>query len=151
MTLWRISNHADLAGTGGLLGAARWHSQGRPIVYLATSPASALLEILVHLELDSPRALPKAYQLLQIDVPPQVSRLDLDPSILTDDWGSQTLLTRRIGDRWLRDNASALLHVPSAIVPHTHNVLFNPLHPDARDCRVIASARYPFDPRLFRS
>ena len=50
MRLWRISNYADLAGTGGLVDNARWHSKGRRIVYLADSPASALLELLVRFD-----------------------------------------------------------------------------------------------------
>ena len=50
MELWRISNYADLSGAGdGLLAAGRWHTRGRRIVYLADHPASALLEMLVHM------------------------------------------------------------------------------------------------------
>ena len=47
MFLWRISNHSALDGRGGLYAPARWHSQGHPVVYLATSPAGALVEVLV--------------------------------------------------------------------------------------------------------
>ncbi len=68
MRLWRISNYADLTGAGGLTSSARWHSRGTKIVYLADHPASALLERLVHLEID-PEDLPSAYQLLAIEVP----------------------------------------------------------------------------------
>ena len=50
MRLWRISNRASLSGDGGLLASARWHSRGKRIVYLADHPASALLEVIVHLE-----------------------------------------------------------------------------------------------------
>ncbi|WP_137938663.1 RES family NAD+ phosphorylase [Chitinivorax sp. B] len=148
LTLWRISNYADLAGKGGLIGPARWHSKGRPIVYLATSPASALLETLVHLEVNSLAALPRNYQLLQVTVPDHVSIASLDQDILTDDWREQTLLTRSIGDQWLRQGASALLYVPSAIVPHTQNMLMNPLHPDTNRCVILSAQRYPFDNRL---
>ena len=58
MFLWRISNHRTLDGRGGLETSARWHTLGRPVVYLAESVASALLEVLVHLEL-SPVGLPR--------------------------------------------------------------------------------------------
>ncbi|MFL6462844.1 MAG: RES domain-containing protein, partial [Bryobacteraceae bacterium] len=50
LVLWRISNHADLAGIGGLRCSARWHSQGHRVVYLAWSPSAALIEAMVHLE-----------------------------------------------------------------------------------------------------
>jgi RES domain-containing protein len=46
--LWRISNHTALEGTGGLLASGRWHSKGRPIIYCAPDPSTALLEVLVH-------------------------------------------------------------------------------------------------------
>ena len=52
MLLWRISNHLSLAGEGGLRASGRWYSRGRRIVYCAQSPAAALLEILVHFEID---------------------------------------------------------------------------------------------------
>ena len=42
MILWRISRHRDLSGEGGLRAAGRWHEAGRPVVYLAESPAAAM-------------------------------------------------------------------------------------------------------------
>ena len=68
MFLWRISNHSTLDGRGGLHAAARWHSQGYAIVYLAASPAGALVEVLVHLELD-PQRLPASYRMLKAEAP----------------------------------------------------------------------------------
>ncbi|MGB9409097.1 MAG: RES family NAD+ phosphorylase, partial [Terracidiphilus sp.] len=48
-TLWRISNYVDLSGEGGLTASARWHTKGKPVVYLADSPAGAMLERIVHM------------------------------------------------------------------------------------------------------
>jgi RES domain-containing protein len=67
--LWRISNYADLSGTGGVLHPGRWHHRGRPIVYLAESPAAALLEVLVHVQVSHPGELPAHYQLMEIALP----------------------------------------------------------------------------------
>ena len=53
MRLWRISNHASLTGEGGLYASGRWHTRGQRVVYLADHPASALLEVMVHLEIDA--------------------------------------------------------------------------------------------------
>ncbi|MDE3106013.1 MAG: RES family NAD+ phosphorylase, partial [Acidobacteriota bacterium] len=44
LQLWRISNFRSLAGEGGLRYAGRWHTAGKPIVYLAASAAGALVE-----------------------------------------------------------------------------------------------------------
>lgn len=52
MELWRISNYADLSGEGGLRAAGRWHTRGKRIVYLTDHPASALLELLAHMDRD---------------------------------------------------------------------------------------------------
>jgi hypothetical protein len=68
MGVWRISNHATLDGAGGLRASARWHTKGRRILYCATSPAGALLEILVHHELRL-ADLPATYRLIRIQYP----------------------------------------------------------------------------------
>ena len=111
---------------------------------------AALLEILVHLEFGDPAELPDAYQLLQIDAADAISRITLDAVALPDNWRRQPAATQAAGTRWLAELSSALLLVPNAIVPHTANILINPLHPDAALLRIIAMERYPFDDRLFR-
>lgn len=150
MILWRISNHLDLSGAGGFRAAARWHHDGAPIVYTASSPASALLEVMVHLELNDLTQLPDAYQLLKIDVPDGLVIRELGEADLVADWQISLETTRTLGDRWLRGFASALLAVPSAIVPYTQNYLLNPAHPDARKIEITSHGSYPFDFRLFK-
>lgn len=147
MILWRISNYADLSGAGGLMRQGRWHHRGRPIVYLASSAASALLETLVHLEAATPSELPRNYQLLEVELPDNAS-IQSTPELTNANWRQQLTLTRRIGDQWLAAGSSLLLRVPSAVVGRTVNLLFNPAHPQAPECRVVSVARYPFDGRL---
>ena len=147
MRLWRISNHADLAGAGGMRAGGRWHSAGHPIVYCGTSPAACLLEALVHVSVRGPDDLPVHYQLLAFDLPDDVA---LAPSPgLPPDWRTNLSATRAAGDEWLRSLSSLLLAVPSALVPQTHNVLFNPLHPDAHKAQVADIVRHPFVSRFF--
>jgi RES domain-containing protein len=146
MILWRISNYADLNGAGGVLHSGRWHHRGRPVVYLAQSPAGALLEALVHVEAASPSDLPASYQLLEVELPDHAGLIieaDLAANHL-----HQLTRTRRCGDAWLASGASLLLRVPSVVVGRTHNLLFNPAHPLATQCRVVSVARHPFDMRL---
>lgn len=147
MRLWRISNHADLSGEGGLRASGRWHSKGRRVVYLADHPASALIEVLAHLEIDV-EDFPADYQLLAIDAPDGIAVTALDAASLPPDWRAQTLLTRARGDDWLRGGASALLCVPCAIVPSASNYLLNPAHADATRLSIAEIVRAPFDPRL---
>ena len=147
MLLWRISNYATLAGRGGISASARWHTAGRPIVYLAETPAGALTEILVQLEL-APEELPRSYQLLKISAADDVAVKTVAPGKLRKGWRNDAVMTRTIGDQWLASRETALLRVPSAIVPETWNVLLNPAHTDAPRVRIISHHRYPWDQRL---
>jgi RES domain-containing protein len=145
--LWRISNHDALDGRGGLIASARWHTRGRPVVYLATTPAGALVEALVHLEL-RPNQLPKSYRLLKAEAPDDLPRMRF--SALTEDWRENETASRTLGDEWLSRAQTALLEVPSAILPETMNMLLNPLHPDAARVGMVWHEAYPFDKRLFK-
>jgi len=128
MLLWRISRHWDLSGAGGLRAPGRWHDRGLPVVYLAETPAGALLEVCVH---TSANDVPPSYTLLAVSVEDQTAMETLDVSSLRPDWIDHTESTRERGSEWLRSVRSALWRVPSALVPVTFNVLLNPL-PSAR-------------------
>jgi RES domain-containing protein len=148
--LWRISNHADLKGRGGLRAGGRWHTKGREVVYCSEEPPGALLEALVHIEVESLEDLPKTYQLLRIEFPRNVAVEEVALAELPSDWKRRTLFTRSIGDAWLAARRSAALRVPSAISPHAHNVLLNPRLLGETGIRVVSKSRYPFDARLFK-
>jgi RES domain-containing protein len=145
MVLWRISRHLELSGTGGLFLAGRWHHNGSPVVYLATNPAAALLEVCVHTAAND---VPPSYTLIKVSVPSELTVARIDMSELPEDWAKRQSLTRDLGASWLKAKASALLEVPSAIVPETVNIVLNPLHPQASLCAIVGSRSYPFDSRL---
>jgi RES domain-containing protein len=145
--LWRISNYADLTGAGGLKAAGRWHNRGIPIVYLGESIALAMLETLVHFEL-SPDEVPDNFQLLAINTDENIAIAQLSENALLADWQSNQDYTRAIGDEWLMSASSALLKVPSAIIPESYNYLFNPRHPDADKIHIDSVRHCPFDQRL---
>lgn len=151
MKLWRVSNHADLSGRGGLRAGGRWHSPGRPIVYTAEHPALAVLEALVHLEINSFRGLPSHYQLLEIDVPEGISRESISDSLVEGRWSEDIAKTRAIGDAWLEQHRAVLLGVPSAVVPKSGNWLVNPLHPDVARFAIVSVTRFPFDSRMIKT
>jgi RES domain-containing protein len=120
MVLWRISNYADLLGIGAMEASARWHTAGRPVVYLAENPSSALLEVFVHLEADEGDR-PDTYQLLKIEADDGIAHESVDPSSMSSGWRNNEAETRSIGDDWLVRGETALLKVPSAITPETWN------------------------------
>jgi len=53
-----------------------------------------------------------------------------------------------IGDRWMSEARSAVLAVPSAIIPAETNFLINPAHPEFRRIRIGKPTPFDFDPRL---
>lgn len=148
MILWRISNFSDLKGIGGIKQSGRWHNAGNPIVYLAEHPALALLEIRVHLNADLD-ILPDSFQLLRVEVDDTILVETVEVGLNEKELHDQSI-TRRIGDAWLENGESALLKVPSVIVPISYNYLLNPLHSDAGRFSIVDHYQSPFDQRLFK-
>ncbi len=148
-TLWRISNYPDLSGEGARVASGRWHTLGRLVVYLAESPAGAMLERIVHLtDRNEEGILPRFFQLLQVSVPDEIPIKPL--SVLARvDWKEHSESTQPIGDAWLASLETPLARVPSAIVPRTWNYLLNPEHPDAKQIQIVEVINEQFDNRLF--
>lgn len=149
MIVYRISNcnyAGDLTGTGARLYGGRWNSEGKSMLYTASSRALAVLEVLVHL---NPLIVPDNFCLVEIEVP-EDSIYTLNPNLLPANWRSvspQTAL-RNLGDAFLKQQTSLLMKVPSSIVPAEYNYLLNPLHPDAVKARVVNRESFSFDERL---
>lgn len=92
----------------------------------------------VHLDLP-PELLPSDYGLVKIDLKGlSVETVDIMP----DD-------PRTFGDGWLRERRTAVLQVPSAIVPENPNLLLNPAHPLAAKAGFVSTRRFEFDQRLW--
>lgn len=147
MRVFRVTreHHADLSGEGGRRAGGRWHSKGRPILYTAADPGLAVLEVLVHLELDADE-IPTDYALMAIDLPDPVPTL---PSDAVRDLCDEAQ-TRTFGDQWPVDCSSLAIEVPSVIVPFGRNVLINPQHPDIGRIPAPAIHLLDWDRRLFR-
>jgi RES domain-containing protein len=136
-----------LAGRGGLEADGRWHAAGRPIVYLASSEALAVLEVRVHLGSVVPV---DPYAILVVELPARLVEV-LPREAWPRGWDAVPFgpASQRIGDRWLVEGRGAALRVPSVHSGSDFNVLFSPLHPKARHVRVVSRRRYAFDARLF--
>ena len=152
--LWRIAADTpgctadDLSGIGAKVTGGRWNSKGVPVVYCATSIALATLETVHYLRAG---ALPFNRFLVRIEVPASVwlARQVLDP--VPGGWDAIPAgrSARRAGDNWSAAGKSALLVVPSVIVPDECNVLINPRHPDAAAITASTVRRWQYDPRFF--
>jgi len=146
--LWRVSNYATLDGIGGLYLSGRWHSKGHPVLYCTFNPSTALLETLVHMEIDAEDR-PERFQVLKIEGPDTLSSERIDRDTLPIGWSADLLITQRIGDQWLAERRSLLLEVPSVLAPETWNVIVNPLHGEFGSLSIAALYEHPFDARFF--
>jgi RES domain-containing protein len=147
--LWRLSNYSTLDGGGGLSASGRWHTAGQRVVYCAPNPATALLEVLVHANIDI-EDIPVNLRYLEIDAPDTLAVEDVDASLLDGESKADPAVTRLAGDQWLRSGRTPLLRVPCVIVPATWNVLINPRHRDSKQARIIREHPPALDRRLVR-
>jgi RES domain-containing protein len=146
---WRIVNarHADRAftGEGAQQTGGRWNSPGVPMIYVSEHKSLAVLEILVHL--DPQDAL--SHLTFRIDFDESlVERLPHDR--LPVGWREEmpARVSRQVGDGWVRENRSAILAVPSAIIPEELNFLLNPMHPGFQRIAIGKPTPFTLDPRL---
>ena len=117
ITVWRIvsANYKDKAytGDGARIHGGRWNSKGVAVVYTAESLALASIEMIVNLP--APKLLQKYVRIsayIRLDLVLELSDVDLP-----EDWNSRPISpsTRAIGDRWMKEQRSAVLSVPRII------------------------------------
>jgi len=148
---WRICKPQYASSAFDGLGAAnhpgRWNSKGQKLVYTADSPALALLEIMVH----SSPALALLYHLISCSFDESLVET-LDPSILPSDWKNLVdpnwKPLQQLGSEWYKSARSAVLKVPTALVPQQWNYLLNPEHPDFVHVKTGEAVSFAPDPRL---
>ncbi len=149
---WRIvkNRHAERAfdGEGARLYGGRWNSPGVAVVYASESRALATLEVLAGLQTNSP--LPE-YVLVPAEFDESLV-LAVDLEDLPSDWRKNppSSSTQHLGDDWIASAESAVLKVPSPLVPQESNYLFNPRHPAFSEVSLGQPEGVAMDPRLIR-
>ncbi|HUG44135.1 MAG TPA: RES family NAD+ phosphorylase, partial [Acidobacteriota bacterium] len=107
----------------------------------------AALEFLVHVD---GAELPADLIHVEIDVPDDVRIDRIERAQLPRNWRKYPAPERlqQLGGDWLSGLATAVLQVPSAVIPEECNYLLNPLHVDATRFAFVRSADFIYDPRL---
>jgi RES domain-containing protein len=150
VTAWRLVKErfarSAFDGEGARWHGGRWNSPGTRMAYASESVALATLEVLVHLQVSA--VLP-SYALATIRFPEDLVEV-LDPTLLPANWRQfpSPPGLHAIGDQWIKERRSAILQVPSAIIPSASNFLLNPAHPEFAQTVVEPPEPYEFDPRL---
>ena len=156
MILWRIASEtrqygaADLSGAGAAAKPGRWNAIGEAVLYAAPTIAMAVLETAAHID---DAGLPQNRFLVRIDVPEKIwrARITLGVDALPVAWAAIPAGRTSVGfgSRWIREGASALLEVPSVIVPEETVVALNATHPEIERLKATVVRRFDY-PRLFR-
>jgi RES domain-containing protein len=155
VTVWRIAKHTrefaaeELSGGGAAAVGGRWNSEGKQVVYAATSISLCVLETLAHLGDDVHC---RNRFLVAIDIPARLwekrsllSAEDLPVTWLAEPAGMDTV---RLGDQWLTQANELLLLVPSVIVPEEFNLMINPSQKNASQIKARVVRPFVYDPRL---
>lgn len=153
--LWRIATDTpkyeanDLAGAGAKATGGRWNELGVAMLYTSETIALACLETVVHL---NSGGLSFNRFLVAIEVPDDLwsnARVETAASLRVG-WDAEPAGGASIGfgSAWVRSAVSAVLRVPSVIVPEEANALINPEHPDSTRITAVKVRKWLYDPRL---
>lgn len=153
ITAWRLDKaryaRESFTGKGARRVSGRWHHQGIPIVYASESLALSVIEKFVHLGFDSSRI---RFVYFKIDIQDSVEVLRLKSEELPKDWTAEPPAdsTKDIGSKWALEVRTAVLMVPSVLVPKSCNYLLNPMHRDFKKIRISNPIPFVFDPRMWK-
>jgi len=131
------------SGEGARLYGGRWNSTGVAVVYTSSAVSLAVLEWRAHLT----RWPSPASVIIEIAFD---ASLIWSPPRLPASWRRWPYpkTSAAVGDNWVRSGRSAVLKLPSAVVPSEFNYLLNPAHPDFGRISIGKPQVFKADPRL---
>ncbi|MEP6685599.1 MAG: RES family NAD+ phosphorylase [Verrucomicrobiota bacterium] len=147
---WRIvkEKHAKSAfsGEGARLFEGRWNSAGVRMVYCSEHLSLATLEILVHTRPVTIRDKFRAFRVTFDDA--LMTNVDLKK--LPKGWNAQppSAVSKNVGGEWIKSARSAVLALPSVLVPLERTFLLNPQHRDFAKIKIKDAGSFVLDPRL---
>ena len=153
-TIWRISKQKYAAtafrGEGAKKFGGRWNSAGNPIVYTSATLSLAALETFVHMEIEDAGNLLVA---IRADIPDGIRIKTITQETLPSNWRDYPAPPELadIGDKWFTSQKTAVIRVPSVVIPIENNYLLNPLHQDFVNIKIYNYEPFILDPRLWKT
>ncbi len=133
------------SGEGAKKRGMRWNHKDIQVIYVAEHLSLAALEIIVNF----PRkALGVPFVYFKLEIPDSVKIAKVGH--LPVDWRDlpYQASTQDIGSQWALERQTAILAVPSAVIPIERNYILNPLHPDFTKILISPAIDFHFDNRL---
>lgn len=127
--------------------AARWNPNDLEMIYTAGSRSLACLENIVH---RNQIGLNQSFKVMTIEIPDDLLILNITQKNLQEGWTEfhHMPITQKLGEDWIKEEKSAILKVPSAIINAEYNYLINPQHIDFKSIKLLKSETFVFDKRI---
>lgn len=147
MIVYRIvhkdySKHLYASGMPG-----RWNSNGKKVIYCAESIALAFLENMIRRQ---GAGFQDNFRTMFIDISDSLKIDKVDVKNLPADWRSKKDYSKcqPLGDAWYDTFKTAVLQVPSAVLPESYNFVLNTLHPEYSKIKLITTTELIPDERI---
>ncbi|MBC7838056.1 MAG: RES family NAD+ phosphorylase [Nitrospiraceae bacterium] len=153
MRVWRIILKLHLSqafdGEGARQFGGRWNRLGTRVVYASATLSLAALEFFVNLDRDTE---PDQLVAISADTPDDMRIEYIGVSDLPKNWRSYPVTEelQDLGTAWVASASTAMLVVPSAVIPEERNYLLSPAHPDFKRFRLNKPEAFHFDPRMWK-
>jgi RES domain-containing protein len=147
---WRIvkEKHAKAAftGEGARIYEGRWNSAGVPMVYGSEHLSLAALEILAHIQ---PVMIRDKFRAFRVSWD-EALMTTIDLKKLPKGWDHQppSAASKNVGDEWIKSGRSAVLALPSVLVPPERTFLLNPKHRDFAKIKIKDTGNFVLDSRF---
>jgi RES domain-containing protein len=127
--------------------ANRWNIAGQFVLYTAANASLACLENVVHRGAEGLQA---PFKLMTLDIPDALTIEEVPLALLPPDWQQVASYAQcqEVGVAWYQQRRSAVLKVPSAIIPFEANYLINTSHPDFNQIKLVSVEDFVFDSRI---
>jgi len=150
--VWRIASaaHATFDGEGARRYGSRWTPRGLPAIFTSATLSLAALERFVNTD---PDLEPVDLVTIAVDIETNIAIETVTVADLPADWRTYPAppALATIGERWLRESTSAVLSVPSVVIPTERNFILNLTHADFARLVINRSEPFSFDPRMWKT
>ena len=135
-------------GSGSVLFPGRWNSSRTRVIYCSEHYSTALLEKLVHFNTGK---IPTNQHWIEITIPVG-TEYEIVTNYSLPGWNEPSQsVSQAFGEAWLLEKRSAILIVPSVVVPVENNILVNEFHPQFSTLTTSINQPVIWDRRLFSS
>ena len=138
----KYSHSLKASGTEG-----RWNSKGKKVIYAGSTLEIAFLESMIRRQ---GTGFNDNFRTMIIEIPDAVKITVIRQSSLPKTWRDPNDVSKCqvIGDAWYEKGETAVLKVPSAVIPDAFNFVIHTEHPAFKKIRLLATTDLVPDPRI---